>query len=526
MSDKPGLQSAPTAASPAPEPPSTGSNQTSWLLPLSVVVVGMFMAVLDATIVNVALPRIQGDLGADTEDVLWVATAYTLTLGVVVPLSGWLADRFGLKRVYLTTLIAFSAGSALCGVAWDLNSLIAFRILQAVPGGLLPVISLTILNVMVPPHKIGAAMGLYGLGIVCAPAVGPVLGGWLVDNYHWSLIFYINVPIGLAGAVAAYFILGDIGVRVRRPFDMVGFACIGSSLFSLLLACSKGETWGWTSYPTLMLFTYGALAMALFIVVELEVTHPLLDVRVFRCFSFSVCMVLLVVVTVGLLGALYYLPVFMQIGQGLTAFEAGMRILPSACVMAVFMPLAGRLYDKVGPRWLAAVGFSICAVGNYLMHNLTADVTHSAIVWWTIVRAIGMGCCTMPVMTTGISSVGAARVNSGSAWTMVVRQTSGAIPLAIMSAIATGQQSQLMSDRAAVLTPAKMAANGVRLPNVDPTSIYGVAGVFRQTQVQVLASSYADVFLMTAALSAVAALLALTLPGRPKKPPAVEVTAA
>ncbi|HTK66094.1 MAG TPA: DHA2 family efflux MFS transporter permease subunit [Pseudonocardia sp.] len=487
----------------------------SWLLPLAVVVVGMFMAVLDATIVNVALPRIQGDLGADTEDVLWVATAYTLTLGVVVPLSGWLADRFGLKRVYLTTLIAFSAGSALCGVAWDLNSLIGFRILQAVPGGLLPVISLTILNVMVPPEKIGAAMGLYGLGIVCAPAVGPVLGGWLVDNFHWSLIFYINVPIGLAGAVAAYFILGNVGTRVRRPFDVIGFACIGSSLFSLLLACSKGEDWGWTSYPTLALFTYGVLAMALFVVVELEVTHPLLDVRVFRCWSFSVCMVLLVVVTVGLLGALYYLPVFMQLGQGLTALESGMRILPSACVMAVFMPLAGRIYDKLGPRWLAAVGFTICAVGNYLMHDLTADVTHSAIVWWTIVRAIGMGCCTMPVMTTGIASVGAARVNAGSAWTMVVRQTSGAIPLAIMSAIATGQQSQLMSDRAAVLTPAKMAANGVRLPSADPTSIYGVAGVFRQTQVQVLASSYADVFLITAGLSAVAALLALTLPGRP-----------
>jgi MFS family permease len=219
----------------------------------------------------------------------------------------------------------------------------------------------------------------------------------------------------------------------------------------------------------------------------------------------------------------------MQLGQGLTALEAGMRILPSACVMAVLMPLAGRLYDKVGPRWLAAVGFSICAIGNYLMHDLTADVTQSAIVWWTIVRAIGMGCCTMPVMTTGIASVGAARVNAGSAWTMVVRQTSGAIPLAIMSAIATGQQSQLMSDRAAILSPNAMAANRVRLPNADPTSIYGVAGVFRQTQVQVLASSYADIFLITAALSALGALLALTLPGRPPKPvaePTATTTAA
>jgi hypothetical protein len=224
----------------------------------------------------------------------------------------------------------------------------------------------------------------------------------------------------------------------------------------------------------------------------------------------------MVVVTVCLLGALYYLPLFMQLGQGLTALESGMRILPSACVMAVLMPIAGRLYDKVGPRWLTAMGFSICAYGNYLLSDLNADVTHGAIVGWTIVRAIGMGFCTMPVMTTGIASVGAARVNAGSAWTMVVRQTSGAIPLAILSAIATGQQSQLMSDRAAILTPSKLAANGVGLPNADPTSIYGVAGVFKQTQVQVLAASFGDVFLITAGLCVFAALLALTLPGRPK----------
>jgi EmrB/QacA subfamily drug resistance transporter len=250
-------------------------TQVLWLIPLSVIVIGMFMAVLDATIVNVALPRIQGDLGADTEDVLWVATAYTLTLGVVVPLTGWLGDRFGLKRVYLCTLVVFCVGSALCGIAWDLNSLIGFRILQAVPGGILPVISLTLLNTIVPPEKIGAAMGLYGLGIVCAPAVGPVLGGWLVDNFHWSLIFYINVPIGLGGAIAGYFVLPRVGRIIRRPFDLLGFAAIAPALFALLLACSQGEQWGWTSYRVLMLLTFGVLSLAMFVVIELQVRHPL-----------------------------------------------------------------------------------------------------------------------------------------------------------------------------------------------------------------------------------------------------------
>jgi MFS family permease len=238
-------------------------------------------------------------------------------------------------------------------------------------------------------------------------------------------------------------------------------------------------------------------------------------------------MILLIVVTVGLLGALYYLPVFMQLGQGLTALESGLRILPSAAVMAVLMPLAGRLYDKVGPRPLAVVGFAICAYGNYLMHNLTAYVTQGDLVWWTIVRGIGMGFCTMPVMTCGIAALGPARVNAGSAWTMVVRQTSGAIPLAILSAVATGQQAQLLSDKAALLTPSIMRHNGVHMPDpTSPTSIYGVAGVFKQTKVDVLAASYADVFLITAVLSGIAALLALGLPGRPPPKPAAAAGAA
>jgi EmrB/QacA subfamily drug resistance transporter len=517
-----GSQASDPPAPGAAAAPSTTTSATEvrWFIPLCVIVVGMFMAVLDATIVNVALPRIQGDLGADTEDVLWVATAYTLTLGVVVPLSGWLADRFGLKRMYLATLLAFCVGSALCGMAWDLSSLIAFRIVQAVPGGLLPVMSLTLLNVIVPPSKIGAAMGLYGLGIVAAPAIGPVLGGWLVDNFHWSLIFYINVPIGLAGALGAWFVLKNVGKIVHRRFDLPGFLAIGSSLFALLLAFSMGEDWGWDSYRILMLFAYGILAMALFVVIELEVSQPLLDVRVFACWPFTNCMFLLVVVTTGLLGALYYLPVFMQLGQGLTATEAGIRILPQAAVIAVLMPITGRLYDKIGPRPLAFVGFAVCAYGNWLLHDLTAYVTHSDLVWWTVVRGVGMGLCTMPVMTTGIAALGPARVNAGSSWTMVVRQTSGAIPLAILSAIATGQQSQLLSDKAALLTPELMRHNGVPMPVVgSPTSIYGVAGVYKQTQVDVLASSYADVFLITAALCVVASLLSLALPGRPKPAP-------
>ncbi|MGH3669373.1 MAG: MFS transporter, partial [Pseudonocardiaceae bacterium] len=169
-----------------------------------VLVVGMFMSVLDLSIVNVAIPTIQNDFGVTTDDVQWVVTGYALALGVVVPATAWLGDRFGLSRVYTLALLAFAAGSALCGLAWDLNSLVAFRIVQAVPGGILPVITLSILYRIVPRERLGAAMGMYGLGVVFAPAVGPTLGGYLVEYVNWRLIFYINVPIGILGAVAAF----------------------------------------------------------------------------------------------------------------------------------------------------------------------------------------------------------------------------------------------------------------------------------------------------------------------------------
>ncbi|HEY1969773.1 MAG TPA: DHA2 family efflux MFS transporter permease subunit, partial [Pseudonocardia sp.] len=217
------------------------------------VVIGMFMSTLDTSIVNVAIPTMQKQFGVSTDDIQWVSTAYTLCLGVIVPTSAWLGERIGLKRLYVVSLLAFSAASALCGTAGDLNSMIIFRILQAIPGGVLPVTCLTILYRIVPPEKLGAAMGMYGLGIVVAPGVGPTLGGYLVEYIDWRLIFYINTPIGIVGAVAAMAVLPRFPGVAGRRFDLLGFLCIAAGLFALLLALSEGQQWGWTGYRVLIL---------------------------------------------------------------------------------------------------------------------------------------------------------------------------------------------------------------------------------------------------------------------------------
>src|SRR6185312_14916266 len=395
----PAPPSASPSASPRPSPtprstpPPAPAQQAGggWGIPMIVLITGMFMSVLDVSIVNVAIPTMQRDFGSTTEEIQWVATAYSLALGVIVPVSAWAGDRFGSTRVYNLSLLGFAAGSALCGLAWSLNSMIVFRVVQAIPGGVLPVVTLTILYKIVPPQKIGAAMGMYCLGIIVAPAVGPTLGGYLVEYVDWRLIFFINVPVGIAGAVAAVVVLQRIpGVRSGR-FDVVGFLCIATGLFTLLLALSKGEDWGWTSYKVLILSTVGVLSLALFVIVELEVDHPLLDVHVFRYWPFTNSLLLISVLSVGLFTVLFYIPLFLQQAQGLGAFEAGLLLFPQALVMAVCMPIAGRIYDRFGPRWPAVIGLSINAWGTYEMRVLTVDTTHAHLVWLLCLRAAGMG---------------------------------------------------------------------------------------------------------------------------------------
>ena len=500
------------AAPPAPAPPPAPPAQRGWGVPLVVLVTGMFMSVLDISIVNVAIPTMQRDFGATTQEIQWVATAYSLALGVVVPVSAYCADRFGPTRIYNLSLLGFAAGSALCGLAWDLNSMIVFRVIQAIPGGVLPVVTLTILYKIVPKEKIGAAMGMYGLGIIVAPAVGPTLGGYLVEYVDWRLIFFINVPVGIAGTVAAVMVLQRVpGARAGR-FDVLGFLCIATGLFTLLLALTEGQDWGWTSYKVMILMTVGVLSLALFVIVELEVDAPLLDVRVFRYWAFTNSLLLISVLSVGLFTVLFYVPLFLQEAQGLGAFEAGLLLLPQALVMAVCMPLAGRIYDRFGPRWPAVIGLAINAWGTYEMHVLTLDTTPGHLVWLLCLRALGMGIGMMPIMTGGIAAVPPALVSRASAFNNVVQRTSAALGLAVLTAMVDRGQAQLSDDRAALVTSGMSVPPLGAGPSAETAGMYAV---YQQTQLQVFVEAMDGLFIVTAIITAVGVALAFMLRSGP-----------
>jgi EmrB/QacA subfamily drug resistance transporter len=505
---------APAPAAPPAAPPAPPQQAGGWGLPLVVLVTGMFMSVLDISIVNVAIPTMQNDFGVTTDEIQWVATAYSLALGVVVPVSAYCADRFGPTRVYNISLLGFAAGSALCGLAWNLNSMIVFRVFQAIPGGVLPVVTLTILYRIVPKDRIGAAMGMYGLGIIVAPAVGPTLGGYLVEYVDWRLIFFINVPVGILGTIAAIVVLKKFPGVDNGRFDVVGFLCIATGLFTLLLALTEGQDWGWTSYKVLILMTTGVLSLALFVIVELDVERPLLDVRVFRYWPFTNSLLLISVLSVGLFSVLFYVPLFLQQAQGLGAFEAGLLLLPQALVMAVCMPIAGRLYDRFGPRWPAVIGLSINAWGTYEMHVLTLDTTHAHLVWLLCLRAVGMGIGMMPIMTGGIASVPPSQVSRASAFNNVVQRTSAALGLAILTAVVTRTQAQLGDDRAGLM------ATGTAIPPMGPGAtgrMMGTYAVYQQTQLQILVAAMDKLFILTAIITVIGVALAFLLRSGPVK---------
>jgi EmrB/QacA subfamily drug resistance transporter len=501
------------AAAPAPGRPEPAAS--GWGLPLAVLIVGMFMSVLDLSIVNVAIPSIRRDLGASIESVQWISTAYSLTEGVMVPASAWLGARFGLKRLYVALIVLFTIASLLCGLSTGLGGLIAFRIVQAIPGGVLPVTCMTILFRIVPKEKLGAAMGMYGLGIVVAPGIGPTLGGYLVEHVDWRVIFFINVPVGVLGAIAAAVVLKNFPAEQSRPFDFIGFACIAGSLFTLLLALEEGDHWGWTSYPTVMLFIAAATLMALFIVVELHVEHPVLDLRVFRSWPYVNSLLLISTMSIGLFAVLFYVPSFLQDAQGWTPWNTGLTLLPQALVMAVLMPFAGVLYDRIGARWPAVIGLALVGIGILMLSRINIDITRGELILGMVVMAGGMAIGMMPIMTGGLSALPPEVSDSGSAFNTLTQRVSSALGLALMTVLVTENSAQFMADRSALLE----GSGSGTLPQVVQMQEQGAAGLlplYQEVSGQVQAAAYSSGFFVAGCATLSGVLLALLLrSGRP-----------
>jgi EmrB/QacA subfamily drug resistance transporter len=409
--------------------------EQKWKVLISVMF-GIFMIILDATVVNVAFPTLRREFGATLADAQWVLSIYVLSLGVTTPVSGFLADRYGIKRVYLFGLAIFVVGSFLCGLAPSLGWLIAARALQGFGGGIAQPLGPAQLYRAFPPKEQGTALGYFGIVLVFAPALGPILGGWLVDQNIWRVIFFLNIPIGILGVILGSRFLLDYQVERKPSFDPLGLITAVIGFGSVLYAASIAETNGWTGSTTLMFLVIGVLALISHAIIELFIAkEPMTNLRLFANPVFLNAALVGYVATVALFGAEFLMPVYLQAFRGRTALQTGLILLGVAATSGIATPLAGRLYDKIGPRMNLIVGFLILCVNTWQLSKIEANTPISYIFFLLALRGLAVGLTLQTSFVAALSSMPLSQLPRGSSLLNSTRFVVQAVSVAALATI-------------------------------------------------------------------------------------------
>ncbi len=410
----------------------------------AVVALGLFMAILDNTIVSVTLPQMQKAFHTDFETITWVASAYFLAQAAVIPIVGYLSDRIGSKLVFLTALTLFTIGSVLCAFAPTKEALIVFRVFQGIGGGALLPIAFAIIFRIFPPNERGMANAVLGIPVMMAPAFGPTIGGYLSTSFSWNAIFIINVPIGIIALVLALFILPrqtdaekQESVEGRQRFDILGLALSVVGFTALVYGITEAGSKGWGSSTVLGFIIAGVVILAAFVVVELRAKDPVIDLRLFANYTFTVSNIVLWVVAGMLFGSLFLLPLFFENIQGNSALTTGEFLISQGLGMGVGMVFSGTLYNRVGPRFLAVSGLVLLVIGTSALTRLDVNTTGMSLQIWLVIRGLGMG-LTMPALqTVGLSAVSNKAMAKASSLVSVTRMVASAIGVAALTTFLT-----------------------------------------------------------------------------------------
>jgi EmrB/QacA subfamily drug resistance transporter len=412
----------------------------------TVVALGLFMAILDNTIVSVTLPQMQKAFHTSFETITWVATAYFLAQAAVIPIVGYLSDHIGSKLVFLTALILFTLGSGLCAIAPNEELLITFRIFQGIGGGALMPVAFAIVYRIFPPAERGPVTAVIGIPIMMAPAFGPTIGGYLSTTFDWNAIFLINLPIGVVALILGIFVLQgrrtemqEITEENRNRFDILGLVLSMVGFTALVYGISDAGTYGWGDATVLAYVITGGVVLVAFVIVELFVKDPVIDVRLFKIYSFTVANLLMWVVVSVLFGALFMLPVFFENVLGDSALTAGEFLIGQGLATGVGMALAGVLYNRVGPRVLAVVGLIFLIAGSYGLTQINLQTTGLSLQPWLVMRGFGLGMVNTPLQTLALAVVSNKAMAKASSLVTVTRQVAGAVGVAALTAYLTQQ---------------------------------------------------------------------------------------
>jgi EmrB/QacA subfamily drug resistance transporter len=419
-----------------------------------VTIAGTFMVILDQTIVNIALPHIIAVFHETADRAQLVVSAYLMATAITTPIAAYLGTRFGMKGIYLFSQAGFLAGSILCGMSWDINSLIVFRILQGLCGGLLMPLTMTMLFTSVPQEQRGSAMAIFGIPMMLGPALGPTLGGFLVAYWDWRMVFYVNVPVVIIAIFLGLSWLEDTA-KSRLSFDFKGFALAAIGFSSLLYGLSYAPTWGWTDARIQGLISLGVVAILAWVVIELRSKLPMLDLRVFTYGGYAQATGINFVTTIGLFSAIFLLPLFLQ---NLRAFETGLLLIPQALGPMITMPISGLLYDKIGPRLPVVLGLLTTAFSTLWLQGLDITTSDETIRMILFFRGMGMGLSMMPVMTYALAAVPMNMTAQASALTNVARTVFASIGTAIFATLLDQFQKTYLGTLTQIVTPDSLDA--------------------------------------------------------------------
>ena len=412
----------------------TDENRKWWTL--AAVAVGLFMIMLDNTVVNVALPSIRKDLGIGISELEWVVNAYALTFGVLLLSGGKLADLLGRRAIFIGGLVIFTGASLWCGFADGASSLIAARTVQGVGAALMNPATLSIITATFPPRQRGTAIGIWAGVSALALAIGPLVGGLLTEKVHWSWIFFINVPIGIAGVVAARLFIDETKDTSReRRLDLPGLLSSGIGLFALTFGLIETNDHAWGSTRVLSLFAIAAVALTTFVVLELRQRIPMLDLSLFRNQTFAGANAVMLLVGLAMFGIFFYNSLFLQNVLGYSAIKTGATFLPMTMLIILVAPAAGKVSDRLGPRWLMGAGMTLLTVSLLLFGTLDESSSFWNILPGLLVGGFGMAITMAPTTAAAMGSVPVEKAGVGSAVINSMRQVGGSLGIAIMGAL-------------------------------------------------------------------------------------------
>lgn len=403
------------------------------------VMLGMMVAILDSSIVNVALPNIMAAFGSNVEDIEWVSTGYMLSAAIMMPTTGFISDRFGRKKLYVIAVLLFTLTSMLCGAAWSAGSLIFFRVLQGIVGGAIQPVGQAILFEAFPPDKRGMSMALVGIGAMFAPMIGPTAGGYLVDYLNWRWIFYVNLIPGLFATFLAFSILRESTLK-HVKFDGLGFGSMAIFLVTFLLGISQGNSKGWDSNYIVGLFALAFVSFCVFLVVEFWVAEPVVDLRLFKYGTYTAGTFASIALGIGLFGGLFLLPVFLQNLMGFDAVQTGLLMMPSGLIMGIMMPISGAILSRTDPRIPLVVGLIIMGSSLLLQSHMSPDTSIPTLLIWTSLRSVGMALCFPAMNQTSLGAVPIQKIGQASGLFNVTRQIGGSFGIAILSTTLTQRQ--------------------------------------------------------------------------------------